>query len=76
MHVADIASTTVGPRPWMGLELGALQPKLLCSPGETETECLWRISVLRGDQIMGSDKELCGFGGPGMVLSDGPAGVV
>lgn len=74
--MADVPSTTARPTPWMGLELGALQPKLFCSPGETENECLWRIPLMGGAQIVGSDKELNGFGGPGVVLSNGPADVL
>lgn len=68
------AQTTIRSTPWTRSELNELQDRFSQRPGKTEMEYLWRVSLAGGDRILLNDDEAAGFWGPGVTLSDGPAG--
>ncbi|XP_072723419.1 uncharacterized protein [Ciconia boyciana] len=55
--------------PYSATELVKLQEKYSRLPRETETEYVWRVSLLGGDRIKLSEDEAQGYWGPGVFLT-------
>jgi len=54
--------------PYTATELAKLKKDYSCNPRESEAECVWRVLLMGGDQIMLSVREAEGYWGPGVFL--------
>lgn len=57
--------------PYTATELAKLKKESDCTPKESETEYVWRVSLSGGDHILPSEKEAKGYWGPGVSLTPG-----
>lgn len=57
--------------PYTATGLAKLKKEFGCTPKEFETEYVWRVSLLGGDQILLSEKEAEGYWGPRVFLTTG-----
>ena len=57
--------------PFSATELAKLERDFSCSPKESETEYVWRVSFTGGDQIVLMEREAEGYCGPGVFLTAG-----
>jgi len=55
--------------PFSATELAKLERDFSCSPKESETEYVWRVSLTGGDQILLNEKEVEGYSRQGVFLT-------
>ncbi|KAK4818549.1 hypothetical protein QYF61_014685 [Mycteria americana] len=55
--------------PYSATELAKLQDRYSRLPRETETECVWRVSLMGEDRIQLSEEAVQGYWGPGVFLT-------
>lgn len=57
--------------PYTTTKLAKLKKEYSCNAKESETECVCRVSLTGGDQMMLSEREAKGYWGPGVFLPTG-----